>query len=129
MLFNYEQHVHTDPWSAHNHSRSWDGKLVNFFLFNNGYHAAHHENPGTHWSKLAELHAELAPKIDPRLVEHNMWWYFARQYLFAPFFPKLGSVQVGRAGFEPPTGELEVVTSAEVELGDAGSNASMVGAG
>jgi hypothetical protein len=37
-------------------------------------------------------------------------------------------VQVGRAGFEPPNGELEVVTSAEVELGDAGSNASMVGA-
>jgi fatty acid desaturase len=127
MLFNYEQHVHTDPWSRHDHSRSWDGKLVNFLLFNNGLHAAHHENPGTHWSKLPELHAELAPKIDPRLIEHNMWWYFARQYFVAPFFPKLGSVQVGRAGFEPPDGKLEVVTSAEVELGEAGTNASMVG--
>ncbi len=52
MLFNYDQHVHTDPWSKHNHSRSWDGKLLNFLLFNNGYHLAHHENPATHWSKL-----------------------------------------------------------------------------
>ncbi len=128
MLFNYEQHVHTDPWSRHNHSRSWDGKIVNFLLFNNGLHAAHHENPGTHWSRLPELHAEIAPKIDPRLVERNMWWYFARQYLVAPLFPKLGSVQVGRAPFEPPDGKLEVVTSAEVELGEAGTNASMVGA-
>src|SRR5690606_15922989 len=24
MLFNYEQHVHTDPWSKHDHSRSFD---------------------------------------------------------------------------------------------------------
>jgi fatty acid desaturase len=66
MLFNYEQHVHTDPWSDHDHSRSWDGSIVNFMLFNNGYHAAHHENPGTHWSLLPELHAKLAPKVDPR---------------------------------------------------------------
>jgi beta-carotene hydroxylase len=129
MLFNYEQHVHTDPWSSHNHSRSWDGKIVNFFLFNNGLHAAHHENPGTHWSKLPELHAEIAPKIDARLIEHNMWWYFVRQYFVAPLIPRLGSVQIGRAPFEPPDGKLEVVTSAEVELGEAGTNASMVGAG
>ena len=127
MLFNYEQHVHTDPWSEHNHSRSWDGKLVNFFLFNNGLHAAHHENPGTHWSKLPELHAELAPKIDQRLIERNMWWYFAKNYLVAPLFPKFGSVQVGRAPFDPPDGKLDVVTSAEVELGEAGTNASFVG--
>jgi fatty acid desaturase len=127
MLFNYEQHVHTDPWSQHNHSRSWDGKLVNFLLFNNGYHAAHHENPGTHWSNLAALHAELAPKIDARLIERNMWWYFAKNYLLAPIFPKFGSVQIGRAPFEPPDGKLEVVTSAEVELGESGTNASFVG--
>lgn len=127
MLFNYEQHVHTDPWSKHNHSRSWDGKLLNFFLFNNGLHAAHHENPGTHWSKLRELHAELAPKIDPRLIEPSLWWYFTKQYVLAPLFPKFGSVQVGRAPFEPPEGKLEVVTSADVDLGEAGSNAAMVG--
>jgi hypothetical protein len=47
----------------------------------------------------------------------------------APFIPRLGSVQVGRAPYEPPTGTLEVVTSADVELGDAGTNAAMVGSG
>jgi beta-carotene hydroxylase len=127
MLFNYEQHVHTDPWSKHNHSRSWEGKTLNFLLFNNGYHCAHHENPGTHWSKLAAIHQQIAPEIDPRLVvKHNLWWYFAKQYLFAPLFPSLGSVQVGRAPFEPPQGELEVVASADVDLGEAGTNAAMV---
>jgi beta-carotene hydroxylase len=125
MLFNYEQHVHADPWSAHNHSRSWEGRVVNFLLFNNGLHAAHHENPGTHWSKLRAVHEEIRPSIDPRLVEGSMWWYFAKQYLLAPLFPRFGSVQVGRAPFDPPEGKLDVVTSAEVELGDAGSNAAM----
>jgi beta-carotene hydroxylase len=126
MLFNYEQHVHTDPWSEHNHSRSWIGKPLNFFLFNNGYHAAHHENPGTHWSKLAELHRELEPKIHPALITKNLWWYWIKQYALAPLFPSLGSVQIGRAPFEPPVGELEVVTSADVDLGEAGTNAAMV---
>lgn len=127
MLFNYEQHVHTDPWSEHNHSRSWEGKALNFLLFNNGYHAAHHENPGTHWSKLGAIHAELAPKIDPRLVwKSNLWWYFGKQYLVATFLPRFGSVQVGRAPFDPPQGELDVVASADVELGEAGTNAPMV---
>jgi fatty acid desaturase len=128
MLFNYEQHVHTDPWSKHNHSRSWDGKILNFVLFNNGLHAAHHENPGTHWSKMWEVHRELAPKIDPSLIENNLWWYWFRQYALAPFFPSLGSKQIGRAPFDPPDGSpLEVVNSADVELGEAGTNARMVG--
>jgi len=46
--------------------------------------------------------------------------------LVAPFFPRLGSVLVGRAPFEPPEGELEVVASADVDLGEAGTNAAMV---
>lgn len=126
MLFNYEQHVHADPWSKHSHSRSWDGALTNFFLFNNGYHAAHHENPGTHWSKLRELHEKLAPKIDPRLIEHNMLWYFLRQYVVALFVPRLGSVQVGHAPFEAPDGSRISLETADVELGDAGSNTAML---
>jgi len=34
MVFNYVQHIHTDPWSDHNHSRSFVGFWTNFFLFN-----------------------------------------------------------------------------------------------
>src|SRR5262249_9897211 len=105
MLFNYEQHVHADPWSKHNHSRSWDSKFLNFMLFNNGLHAAHPETPGTHWSKLPEVHAAIAPKIDPQLVHHSMWWYFFQQYALAPLFPRLGTKQVGRAPYDPPDGK------------------------
>ncbi|MEN9787632.1 MAG: hypothetical protein RLZZ299_2896 [Pseudomonadota bacterium] len=34
---------------------------------NLGYHTAHHTRPGLHWSRLPELHAELAPTIPPNL--------------------------------------------------------------
>ena len=98
MLFNYEQHVHADPWSEHNHSRSWEGRVLNYLLFNNGLHAAHHESPATHWSKLWSVHRELAPRIDPRLVEKGGFLgYFCRQYFLAPIFPSLATIQIGRA--------------------------------
>jgi fatty acid desaturase len=130
MLFNYVQHVHTDPWSQHNHSRSFDGKLVNFLLFNNGLHAAHHENPGTHWSKLWELHERIAPNIDPRLIHRSMWWFFFKQYVLALFIPRHGTEQVGRAPFDTlgadPWASGAKLITADVELGDAGSNANMV---
>jgi fatty acid desaturase len=128
MLFNYEQHVHTDPWSKHNHSRSWDGRLLNFLLFNNGLHAAHHENAGTHWSKLREVHTRIAPFIDPRLIERNLWWYWFREYVLALLVPRLGSTQIGRAPFDPPDGSELDLSAAEVDLGEAGSNAGMLGA-
>lgn len=127
MLFNYEQHVHTDPWSDHNHSRSFVGRWLNFMLFNNGLHAAHHEHPGTHWSKLPEEHAALAPKIDPQLKHQSMWFYFFRQYALATFIPSLGTKQVGRAGFEPPDGKTVDLTSDDVDSAEAGTNAQMFG--
>ncbi|HEY4159478.1 MAG TPA: fatty acid desaturase [Polyangiaceae bacterium] len=127
MLFNYDQHVHTDPWSKHNHSRSWDGRLLNFLLFNNGYHCAHHENPGTHWSKLREAHEIIAPHIDPALIESSLAWYWFREYFVALFVPSLGSKQIGRAPFDPPDGKAVNIESADVDVGEAGTNAQMVG--
>ena len=67
MIFiNYIQHVHADPWSEHNHSRNFVGKLGNWLVFNNGLHTAHHESAGLHWSKLPEAHAKIAHLIDAR---------------------------------------------------------------
>jgi len=100
MLFNYCQHVHTDPWSAHDHSRNFEGRLLNFLLFGNGFHTVHHEQASLHWADAARAHAELRPAIDPRLCEWSMLWFFARQYLLAPFWPQLGTVQIGRAPFD-----------------------------
>jgi fatty acid desaturase len=126
MLFNYIQHVHTDPWSEHNHSRSFTSPVLNFLLFNNGYHAAHHESPGSHWSLLPGLHRKIAPLIEPCLQQRSMWWFFVRTYLLALLFPSLGTRQVGRAPFDPPDGRAVDTRTADVLLGEVGTNAPMV---
>lgn len=102
MLFNYDQHAHADPYSKYDHSRSFTSPILNFLLFNNGYHAAHHENPGAHWTALRELHYKLAPHIHPSLNQKSVWWYWFKQYALAPIFPKLGTVQLGAGPDKPP---------------------------
>jgi beta-carotene hydroxylase len=102
MLFNYDQHVHTNPFSEYDHSRSFTSWAVNFFLFNNGYHLAHHDNPGVHWSKLEAIHNELAPHVHPSLNQKSLAWYWFKQYALAPFFPSLGTVQLGPGPMNPP---------------------------
>ncbi len=123
-LFNYEQHVHTDPWSEHNHSRNFVSPTLNFLLFNNGFHTAHHEKPGLHWSKLADAHAKIADQIDPSLKQSSVWWYWIRQYALTPLVPSLGTVQLGRGPDHPPNGaRIQGIASADVDTGDAGTNA------
>jgi fatty acid desaturase len=125
MLFNYEQHVHTDPWSKHSHSRSFVSPALNFLLFNNGYHAAHHEHPGVHWTKLKALHEAIEPEIHPSLVQQSLWWYWFKQYVLAVFVPSLGSVQIGPGPQRRPEGAM---ATAEVDTGEAGTNADFVAA-
>jgi beta-carotene hydroxylase len=103
MLFNYDQHVHTDPFSEFDHSRSFTSTAVNFLLFNNGYHLAHHDNPGVHWSKLAELHRSVEHNIHPSLKQKSLAWYWFKQYALTPFFPSLGTVQLGPGPMNPPS--------------------------
>jgi beta-carotene hydroxylase len=100
MLFNYMQHVHADAWSKYNHSRNFTGRLLNFLLFNNGYHAAHHGRPAAHWSTLPELHARIAHQIHPDLIWTSFWWWILKTYLLALVFPQLGTRQIGRAPFQ-----------------------------
>lgn len=95
MIFNYIQHVHADAWSEFDHSRNFTGKVFNFLFFNNGYHTAHHENPGLHWSQLPAAHASIADRIDPRLNEPSVCWFLARQYLLSPAIPSMGTKQIG----------------------------------
>jgi beta-carotene hydroxylase len=102
MLFNYDQHAHTDPFSKYDHSRSFSSPLLNFLLFNNGYHYVHHEHPGAHWSTLKALHEEVAPHINPVLIQKSVWWYWFKQYALAPFIPSLGTVQLGAGPMHPP---------------------------
>jgi fatty acid desaturase len=107
MLFNYDQHAHTDPFSKYDHSRSFTSPVLNFLLFNNGYHYVHHEHPGVHWTTLRALHEEVEPRINPVLVQKSVWWYWFKQYALTPFFPKLGTVQLGAGPMHPPQAALD----------------------
>lgn len=121
MLFNYSQHVHTDPWSERNHSRNFTGKVLNFLLFGNGYHTVHHDQANLHWSKAAEAHAKIAREIDPRLCHRSMWWFFLKQHVLAVFFPRLGTVQVGRAPFDCPASERRPDAPEQMDVGPGGA--------
>lgn len=107
MFFNYVQHVHTDAWSDHDHSRNFTGAWFNFLFFGNGYHTAHHNTPGTHWSELRTAHEAIADSIDPKLNERNLIWFIVRQYLISPFFPGMGTEQMGGLPSEMTKEEYE----------------------
>jgi beta-carotene hydroxylase len=126
MFFNYAQHVHTDPWSEHDHSRSFTGPLLNFLLFNNGLHAVHHENAGLHWSLAKAAHAKVADKINPELLQPSLWPWIVKTYFLAPLIPSMGTHQIGRAPYDDPKVTEGEVETAEVYATDAGDNAAMV---
>ena len=88
LVFNYLQHVHCDEESKFNHSRNIVGPVMNMFLFNNGYHTVHHDNPALHWSDGPAAHAKIADKIHPSLNEHSILWLLFRVYFLGIFLKK-----------------------------------------
>jgi beta-carotene hydroxylase len=102
MFINYLQHVHCDPWSAHDHSRNFVSPLCNWLVFNSGFHAAHHEHPGAHWSDLPALHAKIAPEIHPALCPSSILGFCMRAYLLGAFSERFRTRQIGRAAYDPP---------------------------
>lgn len=90
LAANYLQHAHADDRSCLNHSRNFLG-MVNPLFFNVGLHTAHHEHGDAHWSELPRLHAQLAPRLDPRLVEPGLITYVLRVFVAALLFPSLRS--------------------------------------
>jgi beta-carotene hydroxylase len=125
FFINYIQHVHTDPWSEHDHSRNFVSKFGNFMVFNNGFHTAHHESAGLHWSKLAAAHAKIAHRIHPELNQQSIFGFCIKAYLFGIFSRRFRTQQIGRAPFDPPTGEALKLETASVAAVEAGVNASM----
>jgi len=77
------QHDGCDANHKYNHSRSFTGALTNWWTFNNGYHAIHHEFPGMHWSELPAAHRErLGPHIHPSLDQKSLILYCIRAYVW-----------------------------------------------
>jgi beta-carotene hydroxylase len=103
MIFiNYIQHVHCDPWSAHDHSRNFIGRAGNWLVFNAGFHTAHHEQPGAHWTHLPALHAAMASQIHPELCQPSIVGFCLRSYLLGAFAPRYRTRQIGRAAYDVP---------------------------
>ena len=126
MLFNYDQHAHTDPFSEYDHSRSFTSPVLNFLLFNNGYHAVHHEQAGAHWSTLADLHAQTAHLRHPSVNQRSLWWYWFKQYVLTPFAPSLGTKQLGPGPMNPPAGERRATAGASSSAVDSSLRADPV---
>ena len=80
---NYFQHDGCDETHPYNHSRNFTGGLLNYFLFNNGYHGAHHMKPNLHWSLLPAYHAEkLRPFIHPSLDRKSLLTYLVETHIY-----------------------------------------------
>lgn len=83
MGVNLWQHDGCDHKHKYNHSRTFTGKIMNWFCFNNGYHGAHHDRPSLHWSLLPDYHNKyIEPYIHPNLSIDNMPKYFWKTYIY-----------------------------------------------
>jgi fatty acid desaturase len=80
MLTNYLQHIECDPASTSAHSRNFVSPLWNWFVFDNGYHSVHHDQPGLHWSRYRELHQQSLGRIEPSLNQDFIVAYALRRY-------------------------------------------------
>ena len=80
---NYFQHDGADEEHPYNHSRNFTGTWLNFFLFNNGFHGAHHNKPNLHWSLLPAYHAEhIRPNVHPALDLESLPLYLFKTHIY-----------------------------------------------
>lgn len=78
---NYVQHEGCDPGTEFAQSRNFTGRWTNWLLFNNGYHTAHHAEPGLHWSETKALHTQLVDRIPKNFNEPSAFRYMIRRYV------------------------------------------------
>ncbi|PJZ70475.1 hypothetical protein CH373_05225 [Leptospira perolatii] len=65
--FTYDNHVDLHSKDDYEASMTNTSRLINFIIFNNGYHLAHHIKQGLHWSELPEFHKSIEHKIPVEL--------------------------------------------------------------
>lgn len=64
-------------WLTHAPARGFDddpsksintvGNVLNFFIFNQGYHSVHHRYPGVHWSQIPDK-LDFMRQVDPGVI-------------------------------------------------------------
>ncbi len=80
---NVFQHDGCDENHPYNHTRTFKGWLLNFLTCNNGYHGAHHDKPGMHWSLLPEYHKKhIEPYLHPNLNRNTLISYCIEAYIW-----------------------------------------------
>jgi beta-carotene hydroxylase len=81
VTINLLQHQGCAPASRYDHSRNVTGRLINWFVLNNGFHTAHHLRPSLHWSRLPAFHREVVvPRMRPELSQRSMLAAAWRQF-------------------------------------------------
>lgn len=101
---NFIQHDGCDETHPFNHSRNLVGPIMNWWTFNNGYHTAHHHDPGLHWTQLPAAHAnDVVPHIHAALNQANMFTYIFRSTIY----PGRRVTYEGHPYSPPPCGEDE----------------------
>jgi beta-carotene hydroxylase len=98
MFTNYIQHVHCEPGSPH--SRDFTNRISNWFVFDAGYHTAHHQHPSVHWSEYARKHRERVLAPHPSLEQQSIAWFCLKNYLLGPVLPKLRTRPLAEARAE-----------------------------
>lgn len=82
LRINLLQHDACDIESEWNHSRNFTGRILNWWMCNNGFHTIHHNRAALHWSVLREAHDQGAvPKMHVSLNERSMFTYLWRTYV------------------------------------------------
>jgi beta-carotene hydroxylase len=80
---NFFQHDGADENHQYNHSRNFSGKWLNWLIFNNGYHGAHHNKPNLHWSLLPEYHDKyMRPNLHPNLDRESLLKYLIEAHIY-----------------------------------------------
>jgi fatty acid desaturase len=81
ITINYFQHDGCDGDSEFNHSRNFIDPFFNWWFFNNGFHAIHHDFPNLHWSATPEAYRNrYAGNIHPNLEESSMLKFLWRTF-------------------------------------------------
>jgi fatty acid desaturase len=101
VAINHIQHDGCDPDSAWNHSRNFVGRWLNWWVFNNGYHTAHHARPGLHWSLVPGFHEQIRAQIDPALERRSLLLAVFEFYIWPGRKPTLKGM-VHEAALDPP---------------------------
>lgn len=118
VTMNLLQHDGCDESSDYDHSRNFVSPIINWWVFNNGYHTIHHVRPGLHWSLTPAAHAaEIAPHIHPNLDQKSLLAFVWRTFLLGHRENYDGSPFVLR----PEGPDEEWIPDPSATLGDLGA--------